>query len=255
MKKFLTLIVSLILVIQSMLFIAPIAMTIRADGLNDVVDKISCGSYSNACCVRTTNKSIDVKFPDLNLPFPLGTLNDIVGGIFDHSVRLLINTAFEGMNTFIFDAIFDSAITENQNYCFEGEPQSSNGECVCADMQVQNLNKLCTPIKDSKEQSECIKCVRGAEGIWTGIGCLNTDLGALVREKITGTFVGIGGAMALLCIMYAAFILQTSRGNPEKIKKAKEMLRACITGLLLIIFSVLILKVIGVDILRIPGFR
>ena len=50
-------------------------------------------------------------------------------------------------------------------------------------------------------------------------------------------------------------MMQTSQGNPEKLKKAQEMLTSCIMGLMLIIFSVLILRLIGVDILKIPGFN
>lgn len=255
MKKFLTSLVLFAFLFQALSLIAPITRSVSADELSDVVDTVSCGSYTGVCCMRKANKTIDAKFPDLDLPFPFGVLNSVIGGVFNITARPILNAAFKGMNALIFDTLLDSAIKEDKPYCYEGDPQTINGKCVCADKHVQNLNQLCAAIKNNTEQRQCLRCVKGATGIWTGIGCLNTDLGALVREKITGTFVGIGGAMALLCIMYAAFVLQTSRGNPERIKKAKEMLRACITGLLLIIFSVLILKVIGVDILRIPGFE
>jgi len=49
-------------------------------------------------------------------------------------------------------------------------------------------------------------------------------------------------------------MMQSSQGNPEKLKKAQEMITSCIMGLMLIIFSVFILKLIGVNILKIPGF-
>jgi hypothetical protein len=67
--------------------------------------------------------------------------------------------------------------------------------------------------------------------------------------------IGLAGGVAMLCIMYSAFRMQTSQGNPEAIKKAQETLTSCITGLVLIIFSVLILRIIAQDILRIPGFN
>jgi len=66
--------------------------------------------------------------------------------------------------------------------------------------------------------------------------------------------IGLAGLIALLCIIYAAFMIQISSGNPERIKKAQELLTSCIMGLMLIIFSVFILRLIGVDILKIPGF-
>ena len=40
----------------------------------------------------------------------------------------------------------------------------------------------------------------------------------------------------------------------EKIKKAQDLLTSCIMGLMLIIFAVFILRLVGVNILRIPGF-
>jgi len=48
--------------------------------------------------------------------------------------------------------------------------------------------------------------------------------------------------------------MQSSQGNPEKLKKSQDMITSCIMGLMLIIFSIFILKLIGVDILKIPGF-
>jgi hypothetical protein len=45
-----------------------------------------------------------------------------------------------------------------------------------------------------------------------------------------------------------------SQGNPEQVKGAREQLTAAIIGLLFIIFSLVILQIIGVNILKIPGF-
>ena len=39
------------------------------------------------------------------------------------------------------------------------------------------------------------------------------------------------------------------------LKKAQELITSCIMGLMLIIFSIFILRLIGVDILKIPGFE
>ncbi len=56
-------------------------------------------------------------------------------------------------------------------------------------------------------------------------------------------------------MVYAGFIMITSSGNPEKLTHGREIFASAIAGLILIIFSAIILKIIGVDILKIPGFQ
>jgi hypothetical protein len=48
-------------------------------------------------------------------------------------------------------------------------------------------------------------------------------------------------------------MISTSAGDPKKLQAGKELLTAAISGLLLLIFSVFILRIIGVEILNIPG--
>ena len=91
-------------------------------------------------------------------------------------------------------------------------------------------------------------------GVYSGIGCIKTDIKQFIQETLLGMGVGLAGGFALLCLIYAAFQMQSSQGNPEKLKKSQELITSCIMGLMLIIFSVFILRLIGVNILRIPGF-
>jgi hypothetical protein len=105
--------------------------------------------------------------------------------------------------------------------------------------------------KTSKYYEQCRECI-DQSGIWTAIGCINFNPKQLV-EGILTTAVGIGGGFALLLMLYGAFIINTSAGNPERVQQGKDRFTAAIIGLLLIIFSVVILRIIGVDILRIPG--
>lgn len=142
--------------------------------------------------------------------------------------------------------------------CIEGgEPtisdyKSPSCKCVPSKWDENSVTRLCMQyMGNSSDQQICKHCASSG-GYWTGIGCIKTDIVGFTGS-IIGVGMGVGGAATLLCIIYAAFILQTSRGNPEKIKKAQESLRACISGLLLIIFSIFILQLIGVTILQIPG--
>jgi len=46
----------------------------------------------------------------------------------------------------------------------------------------------------------------------------------------------------------------TSAGNPETLKGGQDRFAQALIGLLFVIFSVLLMQLIGVDILGIPGF-
>lgn len=148
--------------------------------------------------------------------------------------------------------------------CVAGFPSGDVNKpgCVC----TRNLggtydaDKICNTISDAGEKAQCQQCVGfnpgdntyKFDGVWTTLGCINVSQNGFIQSLIS-LGVQIGGGTALLCIMYAAFLLQTSQGSPERIKKARDLMTSCITGLLLILFAVFILRVIGYDILRIPG--
>ncbi len=111
----------------------------------------------------------------------------------------------------------------------------------------------CSFLKDGN-QSLCKTCFDGG-GAWTAFGCVGK--GGNPSDFISNFLklsISIGGGIAFLLILVSGFQTMTSTGNPEKLHAAKELLGGAISGLLLIIFSIFILKIIGVDILGIPGF-
>lgn len=54
--------------------------------------------------------------------------------------------------------------------------------------------------------------------------------------------------------LWGAITIILASGNPEKINEGKEIITSAITGLLFIILSIFLLRLIGVDILQLPGF-
>lgn len=86
----------------------------------------------------------------------------------------------------------------------------------------------------------------------TGFGNFKTDPGQFIKSFF-GVILAFAGGIALLLIMRSGYGIMTSKGNPEKINEARDQLISAIVGLLFLIFSFVILQVIGVDILRIPG--
>ncbi len=89
---------------------------------------------------------------------------------------------------------------------------------------------------------------------WTAIGCIQTDPQKFIGD-ILRIGIGIGGGIAFLLILFGGFQILMSAGNPEQLNAGKELVTSAITGLLIIIFSIFILRLIGVSILGIPGFQ
>lgn len=92
------------------------------------------------------------------------------------------------------------------------------------------------------------------KGIKTAIGCVHTSPVGFIKDFLNFA-VGISGGLAFLMMLLGAFQMLTSAGNPETLQAGRERLQSAVIGLLFVIFAVLLLKIIGVDILGIPGFK
>ena len=104
--------------------------------------------------------------------------------------------------------------------------------------------------------TDAAKCDDGTVGIQTAIGCFHvlnptpeTFLGEILKWA-----VGVGAGIAFLLILYAGFMIMTSAGNPERLKAGQELLTSALSGLILLVLSIFVLKFIGVDILGLGKF-
>jgi hypothetical protein len=116
--------------------------------------------------------------------------------------------------------------------------------------------KVCDNIPDTAEKAECEKCVQKDPSdphLYTAIGCVPTSPKGLI-ESVLKLAMGLGGGIALLLMVYGAFIVAISAGDPKAADNGKQIFTSAIIGLLFIIFSVVILQIIGVQILQLPGF-
>jgi hypothetical protein len=103
----------------------------------------------------------------------------------------------------------------------------------------------------SKDQTPPLSLCKGTCD--TALGPLPTDLPGLLT-RVFSIVLSIAGVVALGLIIASGYRIMISQGNPEQIKNAREQLTAAIIGLLFIIFSLVILQIIGANILNIPGF-
>lgn len=88
--------------------------------------------------------------------------------------------------------------------------------------------------------------------LYTAIGCFPIGDAQSSLIFIFRWALGIGSGVAFLLIILASFQITSSSGNPEKIQAGKELLTSAIAGLIMLIFSYYILKVIGVDLFKLP---
>jgi hypothetical protein len=90
--------------------------------------------------------------------------------------------------------------------------------------------------------------------ISTGLGCLSTSTSGFTTALLK-FLAGTAGAISLIIMLMATIQIMTGGDNAEQVKKGKELFTGAITGLLFIIFSVTLLKIIAGDIIQLPGFK
>ncbi len=140
--------------------------------------------------------------------------------------------------------------------------------CSC---QETNLNsgdsvysslEACENTRDQKNKNlkgssdvNNLQC-NGNQGINTALGCIPTNLqGDGFIKNILTLGIGIGGAIALILIVYGLFLITTSGGIPDKVNAGKEVITSAIAGLIFIIFSTILMNIIGINILGLPGLQ
>jgi len=114
------------------------------------------------------------------------------------------------------------------------------------------LSILSTSVRPTLAQLNTGGC--GGDSIETAIGCIPVGDTNSFMGWILGWAVGVGGGIAFLLIVYASIMIMTSQGMPDRLKAGQELLTSAISGLIMLIFSVFILKFIGIDILGLNNF-
>jgi hypothetical protein len=152
--------------------------------------------------------------------------------------------------TFLFDVPCNNDSVCTNNICVSC-PGAKGGNGVCGGVTPPG-GGVTPPGGGSGLNS--INGLCGDGFVDTAIGCIpignqNSLIGFFLRWGM-----GIGGGIAFLLILVAGFQIMTSRGDPNRLKAGQELMTSAIAGLLLLIFSLVILRIIGVDILNIPGF-
>jgi hypothetical protein len=152
----------------------------------------------------------------------------------------------------------------------DGTPNGEQGNCcnnnVCMGSASGPVsNGICIPNSTFSAYATGIQFDSGSTG-WTkppdvcpneicetAIGNIETSSTGFM-QAIMSFVLSISGGIAVLLIIISGYRMIISQGNPENLKNARDQLTAAIVGLLFVIFSLVILQVIGVNILGLPGF-
>ncbi len=98
---------------------------------------------------------------------------------------------------------------------------------------------------------------------YTQIGCIGSGAtnfrqaaaqGEVLNYLMFRFLIPTSGVIALLALIYGAFLLVTSRDNPEQIQRGKSWVYGAIIGAIFVFAAVLMIQTIAINILKIPGF-
>lgn len=138
---------------------------------------------------------------------------------------------------------------------------TSTGDLFCSIEDLYTRPDDWDPLKEGLPwQKGTNEPIRVPSPLCPGQNAVNTAIGCIPlgdRTQFISFFLrwgmGIGGGIALVLIVVAGFQITTASGDPKRLQAGKELITAAIMGLVLLMFSAFILRLIGVDILQIPG--
>ena len=91
--------------------------------------------------------------------------------------------------------------------------------------------------------------------VYTALGCIPAEMNKLMEEWLLPYVFGIAGGIAFLLMIFGFIKMSTAKGDPKAVQGAKETIGSALTGLLVSVFSLFILRLLAVDILHIPGIN
>jgi hypothetical protein len=103
-------------------------------------------------------------------------------------------------------------------------------------------------------EQKCGKSGKHPDSCDTAIGWFGYTPEAFFKSVIQ-IFLALGGTILLFTIILNGYKFMASQGDPEKVKEAREAITSAVAGLLIIIFSLVILQFITSTVLHLPGFN
>jgi hypothetical protein len=119
---------------------------------------------------------------------------------------------------------------------------------VCCDNAAACNQYLALTGESSENTPLC-----GLLGVNTALGCLIAGDPKTFVGQILGWGVVVGGGISFLMLVFAGLQIVTSAGDPKRVKAAQELITSALSGLILIVISVILLNFIGVSVLNLQN--
>lgn len=150
--------------------------------------------------------------------------------------------------------LFGEKYTNTNEWHWDADTQRlMGGAVVLAPLDMAKIVNTIQSNYYAKEYISCLSCAKYG-GFQSSLGCLPMDkVERFIAEGLLGIAISIAGAACMLGMIYGAIMYQLSMGDSTKIQKAKKIMTRFLSGLLVILFAIFILRFVGVDLLRIPG--
>jgi hypothetical protein len=87
----------------------------------------------------------------------------------------------------------------------------------------------------------------------TELGCISENPIEFTKQ-IYGAGLGLIGGVGLLFMIYGAYLILSSQGDPTQLQKGKSYIIYSILGIILAIAGFSVYQIISVDVLNLPGF-
>jgi len=99
----------------------------------------------------------------------------------------------------------------------------------------------------------CTPTIGSGPGVNTALGCIPVQMGDMMQWLLPKMF-GVAGGIAFLLMVYGFIQLTMSAGDPKAAQGAQETISSAVTGLLVSILALFLLRLVTIGILKIPGF-
>jgi hypothetical protein len=154
-----------------------------------------------------------------------------------------------------------TTLSVNTCSCSNGVSTASNCQgsttvTKCTGANTCECTSGATPIVTTVAEGSSYNPFNGCSStsINSALGCIPSEMNAFIPWLLTWLF-GVAGGIAFLLMAYGFILIATSAGDEKKVQGAKETITSAIIGLVVCVFAIFILRLIAVNILKIPGIN